>query len=302
MHSRPSAIVALLLVALCGAAMAEELPRWKFAAGDQLRWQVTQRTKLDIVAGDAGDTSSEAHQTLDIVWRVDDVADDGTMHGKQLIERIQVNIVQPTGLTLEYDSQADEGAEALSAMLLPLFETLLEAEVPVSISPLGEVTECMLTEEQQKRLAGIPATRAMSDLVSETGIRNLVQLIALPLPAEGQQSASRPVDLSNRVLGTLTGELTWKLAESDGNIQKLAPELTLSLEPAEPPSEDEYGQPQPLGSPNIKHQSVEGTAEFDRERGQLTQSSRTVHLTITGQTMGADVEMRMEQHVEVTPQ
>lgn len=287
------------------AASADELPRWKFSPGEQLAWQVVQTTKVDIAAGDAGETSSEAQQTIDLVWKVDRVDDDGTMHGTVQFPRIQVHIAQPSGLTLEYDSQADEGAEALSAMLLPLFETLLEAEVPLAISARGEVTKCELTEDEQRRLAGIPATRAMSDLVSENGVRKLVELVALPLPAEGEESSKRPLELANRVLGTLTGEIGWSLAASEGDeaerdIQHLTPSVELSVAPADPPGEDEYGQPQPLTSPTVEAQQITGQAKFDRAAGRLIESTRTTRLTITGRTMGAQTETRVEQTVAVT--
>ncbi len=299
MHVMRNVLATTLLLA-CSSLAAQEPIEWKFTAGETLDYEVAQRTSVDVDAGAAGSFSIEAVQVLDVVWKIEAVDDAGVASGVQQIERIKLNVTMPTGLELTYDSGEDEGAMGLSAMLAPMFDTLLENAVPIKVAPTGEVLECELPEAMAERLARVPATRAMSDLIVGSSVRQVAEQIALPV-ATGDEPSPRQVVIENRVLGTLRGELVWKPADSEeSSIAKFVPQLKLTVEPVAPTDDDEPLQPRPLKSPKIAEQSVNGSAEFDTAAGRLKSSNWSLDLELIGQLMGNDVTSNMTQTVDVT--
>lgn len=278
---------------------AQDAPRWKFAADSELRYEVVQQTKFKVNAEQAGAFASLASQTLNVLWRIESVDDSGTMTATQVVERIRVNIKQAGGLEMVYDSDADEIPTGLAAMLTPMFESLLDNEVAVVVTARGEVQEVKLPEKMEKRLSGLPATRPMSDLLTGSGLRRVAEQIALLLPAEGEDSSVREFDIKNRVLGKLTGELTWKAAGTEGDLHKFEPAIKLSVGPDKNAEEDPYLPVKPLADPKLTQQTATGSAEFDAAAGRLTKSKLEVNLTLTGELMGAGVESQVEQTVEV---
>lgn len=289
----------IVMIGDCATLCAQEVAQWKFTVGDELRWELVQTTTLEVEAGDAGEFASEATQTLDVVWRVEQVDDMGTMTGVQEVKRIQVDIRQPEGLELVYDTQLDEPAEGLAAMLIPLFDTLVETPVTISVSSQGKVTGGELPEDMQKRVAGIPATRSMSNLVSRTGTRRIAEQIALLLPADGNDPAARKVNIENRILGTLSGDLTWSPTETTEDTKQLEPRLTLALEAAGPIEEPDFAQPKPLKLPQLEEQTIAGNANFDMTLGRLKNLSLEVNLKIAGEIFGSPVTNKIRQSVEV---
>jgi hypothetical protein len=293
---------AVVTLFACTPLRAQDVPRWKFSPGDELRYEVTQATAMGVDAGEAGDFSTDATQTLDVVWQIDEVDDAGIASGAQKIERIRLSVSMPSGLELTYDSQSGEAASGIAAMLTPMFETLLEGEVPIKVAPDGEVLECEVPGPMAERLARVPATRAMSYLVTAAGVRQVAEQIALPLPEDGEP-ARRELVVQNRVLGTLQADLAWTQAEGDtSDIARFTPGGTLSIEPAKPVDIEESSDPQPLESPTITTQAIEGAAEFDTSVGRLKSSKLALDFTITGQLMGNTVVSNVKQTVEVTEQ
>lgn len=293
-------LVLIFAIAAGSSAFAQDALEWKFATGEELRYEVVQQAKFVVNAEQAGAFTSDATQTMDILWRIDSVDDSGTMTATQVIERIRVNIQQQDGLELVYDSDEEDAPAGLSAMLTPMFESLLENDIKVVVSAQGEVEEVKLPEEMEKRLAGIPATRPMSNLVTGAGLRRVAEKIALLLPSQGEDSVARQVVIENRVLGTLTGELTWKEAGTEGDVHKFQPAIELSIKPSEATDEDPYLPVRPLADPQITEQSATGTAEFDAAAGKLTSSKLELKLTLTGKLMGVNVESKVTQNVQVT--
>lgn len=291
---------ALLVVSLLSVSplLAQESVNWKFEAGQEFRYQVSQLTSFQSNAGEAGTFSSHAEQKLDVLWKVTAVDEAGTMTGVQQIERFQVTIRQPSGLELTYDSESTEAPDGLAVMLTPMFETLLETEVPITVSRAGEVTIGELPEEVRKRLAGIPATRAMSDLVTESGLRRLAEQVALPV--DGKHKRELMVD--NRVLGLMQGTLLWKPTTTKGNIQRFEPALVLKLQSSNTAPEDPYVPVKPMVHAKVTEQSTTGSAGFNTAVGRLTDSKLAIDLVLTGELMGSDVECHVKQTIEVKEQ
>lgn len=293
-------LVLFFAVAVGSTAFGQEAPRWRFTAGGELRYEVVQQTTFNVDAQQAGTFASNASQTTDVLWRIDSVDEAGTMTATQVIERIRVSITQAEGLELVYDSDEDDAPAGLSAMLMPMFDLLLDNEVTVVVTSRGEVKEVKLPEEMEGRLASIPATRPMSRLITGAGLQRVAQQIALLLPAEGEDSASRKMVIDNRVLGNLQGELTWKTAGTEGDVHKFEPTIQLSVQPGEQVEEDPYLPVKPLDDPKVTEQSVTGAAEFDAAVGKLTKSKLELQLTLTGKLLNSEVQSKVKQTVEVT--
>ncbi len=302
MHLKTTFRIAVAVAPLlaCSPLLAQNAPLWRFSPGKELRYQVTQTTAMNVDAGEAGDFVTDTSQTLDVTWRIDDVDDEGVATGVQRIDRIQLNITMPSGLELAFDSQTEEAASGLAAMLTPLFESLLENEVTIKVSPTGEVIECEMPGPMVERLARVPATRSMSYLVTGAGVRQVTEQIALPLPRDNE-SARRDLLVENRVLGTLRGDLAWAPADSDvAEIALFTPTALLAIEPAPAVDIEDSTQPQPIESPEITEQTVEGSAEFDIAAGRLKVSTLRFKFQIKGQLMGSDVVSDGKQTIEVT--
>ena len=287
-------------LALCASLHAQDTARWVFTPGDEMRYEVSQATNVKVEAGEAGSFATNAKQTVVVVWRIDTVDNDGVASGAQKIESISVHITMPSGLDLSYDSETGEAASGIAAMLAPMFESLLENEVPVKISSSGEVLECEMPGPMVERLARVPATRAMSYLVTAAGVRQVAEQIALPLPTDDKPQP-RELVVENRVLGTLSGKLVWSPSGSPvDRIAKFTPSVTLSLEPAPLVAEDDPTSPQPIKSPRLVDQTGTGTAEFDIAAGRLRNSKWTLDFAIKGELMGNSVTSDVQQTVEVT--
>ncbi|QDU55968.1 hypothetical protein [Aeoliella mucimassa] len=285
---------------LASLAVAQELPRWKFAEGDRLRYEVTQQTELEVEAGKAGDTSSFVMQTLDVVWFVDKVDENGTMTGTQRVERIRLEMRQPSGMEIEYDSAAETGAEGRAAMLSPLFDVLLATEVPITVTSAGEVTRCELGEKTVKQIASMPATKSMREYAAAEGLQAIAKQIALPLPAAEGESAKRKIDMTLAVLGTLEGEVVWTAEANEEGPLQFKPTLTLAIDASQVPEEIEgFAQPKPLQNASIRSQELTGEAQFDAEAGRLESSDFDLQLEIVGQLFDNEVTNHLRQLITV---
>ena len=292
--------LATQLVLVDGAAQGQEVPRWKFAEGEHLRYVVTQETEIDVNAGRAGETASFASQILDVVWHVDKVDEAGTMTGVQRVERIRLEIRQPSGKEIVYDSNTGKPAEALSAMLSPLYDVLLSTEVPITVTAAGEVTSCEVPETMTKRIANMPATKTMRDYAAATGVRTLAEQIALPLPASKEEPAKRSLATTLNVLGEMKSELAWTLGDAEGATANLTPTLTTTLEAS--PLQDEpvgFAQPQPLKSIALESQEFTGEAQFNTEAGRLESLQLDLQMTLKGELYGNQVQDKMHQVIKV---
>jgi len=305
--------VLLCFTCVCGAMTwgfgaarlsAQEPLAWKFTVGQALRYQVTQQTDFRTEAGQAGSFSTDATQTLDLKWQIEAVDERGAASGVQTIERIRVEIVMPSGMELRYDSATDETPGGIAAMLAPLYEAMLEAEIPFTIQPSGELTRFDPPETLITRLAAVPATRPMSDLVTGVGLRQPTEHVALLLPTEDGQPRSREVIVENGVLGTLRGELAWTPAEAEAGAAEieLRPGLSAAIERASQDAADASSQSRPLESPQLKQQSTSGTATFDRAEGRLGRSELTFEAEIVGTLMGTEITSTIAQRTEVAYQ
>ncbi|MGI9456870.1 MAG: hypothetical protein ACR2NU_09920 [Aeoliella sp.] len=290
-------LIGMLVVAVSStSAVAQEPPVWKLTVGELLRYELVQTTQIDVDAGNAGSFSTLANQTLDVVWKISKVGDDGAADGVQQIERIQVSVTMPDGLELVYDSSADEPPTGVAAMLSPLYAALLEEVIPITVAADGELVRFEPSEETTDRITGVPATRAMGDLVAGTGLRQIAEQVAFGLSA-------RPIEVKNRVLGTLRGEVQWRhqgQTHVDGRpVDVFQPQLSLAIEPSPPLPDDAPPQPDPISSPKIEKQTALGEAVFDLTEGKLERSMLRISLTITGEVTGAPVTSVIEQTIEV---
>ncbi len=285
----------------CGMAIgmapliAQEPIAWKFVEGKAFRYEMVQRTRVDVDAGDAGSFTTIAEQTTEVLWSIGKVNEEGSAEGLLTIEKIQVAMSMPDGLEMVYDSQSDERPAGVAAMLSPLYAALLDAKIPMTVSKRGELLRFEPSEETLQRLTGVPATRAMSDLVAGAGLRQMAEQITFSrLP--------QPREIENRVLGTIRGELLWNRKEpstkDDTSGDRFEPQMALTIEPAPSPTDDSLFGSKPLTSPKIEKQSVDGKAFFDIE-GHLDRSTFHIVLEISGQVAGVSVTSKMDQTVDI---
>ena len=92
MRLRLCSFLAILGCAILSSAgvMAQEKLSWKFSSGESLKYVVTQSTDMQMsVAGQK--QSLTMAQTMDMAWKIQDVAANGDVTMNQVIERVQVS-------------------------------------------------------------------------------------------------------------------------------------------------------------------------------------------------------------------
>jgi len=294
-------VATLAFACLTQVAQGQERAAWRFAVGEPLRYEVVQSSIVTVDAGPSGSFTTNSTQTLDVEWRFDRVDDDGVGHGVQEITRLQVQVTMPEGLELKYDSATDETPEGVAAMLTTLYSAILEFETSIAVAPTGDLVQFDPPAEMLEKLSSVPATRAMSDMVVDVGLRSTAESIALRL--SGRAETPRKFEFANRVLGNVRGELAWVETTQANNpaFKHYSPQLKLNIEPASESdvSGESVSRPRPLSDPKIESQAIEGDAVFNIEAGRLESSKHTVKLNVEGELAGNHVTSKLEQTAEI---
>lgn len=292
-------VVVAALALLCQESFGQSEAAWRFVAGESMRYQVMQQSLISVEAGPAGRFTTDSTQTLDIVWQFDRVDDDGVAHGTQSITRLQVAVTMPEGLELKYDSEVDGSPDGVAAMLTTLYKALLETEIPFAVAPSGELVRFEPPEEMIDQLVGVPATRAMSEMVAGSGLDSIAQSIAFRVAPNSENT--RAFEFSNRVLGVVSGDLQWIRTPEEGADSEIefTPSLEVTIRTGGPTDEEDRRGPEPLANPEITSQKVDGTAVFDRQAGRLTRSALQLTLELQGEIAGQAVTSTLVQSREV---
>jgi hypothetical protein len=299
--------VLLVLALLPSVPCLAEKVAWRFAAGEECRYDVKHGTTIKVDAGPAGEFDSRTDQTVRLAWQVAEAeGEEATIHQK--VDSLRLDVTMPGGMELKYDSATGEPAEGIAAMIAPLFDVVTKTPVTLEVTTAGKLTDLAADEQALEKLRTLPAIKALGELTAEEGLIQLSEAVLLPLP-EGDlkegAAATRKVDVENRILGKLTGTLTWKYtgkSVQDGKeYDRFEPTMELSVEPLPPaPEEARPAGPRPIGNPKLESVTSTGEALFDAEQGRLHRSSLKVSFVIKGTLSGNSTSCRVEQDVNVT--
>jgi hypothetical protein len=205
-----------LSLLVCSSALAATL-EWKFAAGDEESYRLTQSAKLFSGEGDALKQFAAIEQELDIKWKVLDVDEQGTATITVQIAAMSMLASGPDGQEVRFDSESTDEPQGYAAILRPLGKRLSESEVQLKMSPRGEVTDVKLPDELSEAVKSVPGGKKFAEDGGVTSFESLARLGApLIFPAEEiitETSWEEKREIELPVLGKVASEFVYTIEE-----------------------------------------------------------------------------------------
>lgn len=294
--SRLFLITVIALVATIG--QADEPLVWKFKAGEQLNYEMTQKMDTTVAAGPAGNFTTSMSQTMDIVWNVDEVTPEGNAKTRQKIERVRLKMTMPGGQSTEFDSASDDPPQGIAAMLAPLYKAMTEGEFKVTMTPQGKIIEAEAPEGLAEAMKNIPGAASLGDLSSPEGIKQMLMQGSMTLP-EGDlkdgQTWETKVDIKGPT-GQQEVTTTYEYAgtkDVDGTTFEVVKQSPKIKNIADPNAQVQM---------TVKDQSAEGEVFFDREKGRM-QSSRMqqkmeMEMTVMGNVLTSTIDQTVDMKLK----
>lgn len=308
MH-RPTPAQALCLLALVAIAFAPSMVHaqatatvaapleWKFAAGDEHHYEMTQKMDMSMNMGQAGKMDTSIETFIDTTWNVEGMNKEGNAVVKQSINRMKMDIMGPGGQNISVDTAAKEKPEGFGAQLAPLVEALTSQPFTVTMTPQGKILQVDVPEELLKKMQAAPGAAMMGDLASKKGFEQLIRQGSLYFP-EGEikegQNWSNKVETKNPMFGSQTIETTYTYAgpkEMEGKeYEVFKPSLKL-----------DFGDGQGARGTQvaIDKQDSSGEILFDREAGHLAQSKINQNMELTITAGGQNINQVIKQTIDL---
>jgi hypothetical protein len=289
-HARALALVFALATAapLFGAEVestAKTTLRWKFKAGEVLRYAMDQTTVSTGQDPEGKEMSQSINLVMDMTWTVKAVDPSGLASVVQTIDRIRTTATLPFG-KITFDSK--EAASATSAAG-PLFKMLVGAEFTAKLSPLGEATDVKLSEKLLAMLREDEPAGAQGQF-SEAGLKNIIAQMVTPLPEAG-------VDVGE----TWTKALAIP-AGPEGQTRKI--EQTFTYKGADPAAggaeviefstKFEAPKPDPNVQVTFKKEGATGRVEFDNAAGRIARSTVAEDVEYSMAFQGKDLAQKVK--------
>jgi Family of unknown function (DUF6263) len=292
------ALSALVVLPCAGArnARAQEILRWKFSAGDVLKYTTEQTTMMTVkVMG--RERKQKRAQTTTYTWSVKGVSATGDADIVQRIDRLTMKVEAPPYMPFEFDSSSPKGAvpEPFEAEVKQL-KAAIGAEFSFKMKPSGEIESIKIPEATLKKLReGLPADEGEQGALSEQALKDMVSQSSPPpfpqVPLEaGKSWSSKP----NRIplpLGTLVLERTFTFQGPDPvnpKLMKIAMEGRVALEPAQ------------NVTAKIRLQDGKGSISFDNESGRLVSSRGTQKTEMVIANQGQEIDQTTDTNSVMT--
>jgi len=283
------------------AVSAQETPfdqdplRWKFAVGDEHRFQLVQQMHMTMDLGEAGEIESTVDQTVDMTWHVESIDDAGTATFSIKITRVKIHVEAPGQIDVAYDTASEADPIGFSAMLSPVVKAFRETTIQMTMTRRGQLSSIEIPEKLIAKMRAMPSGTMLGDLATPLGFQNMLQNIAMILP-EGIDltSASETENVTEAEIphvGTILTTTTYRYEgsqEADGE----------RLETFRPTLQTTFGG---LGDVEIEvtNEKTDGKIVFNRIAGRL-ESSTLRHECDMAVTIGGKlIEQRLEQTVEL---
>jgi hypothetical protein len=287
-----SMLVAAVLAAQPAGAQKVTL-RWKYEAGSEMVYRVKNHQDTYLSMGGASSTD----QTQTVRWKVTDVAPNGDATISMTTERVQLETQGMAG-NLKYDSDSgepptDPQAKAAVAMAGLSYTMVVSPDGTVkSIQGIDKLREQMTAALPPEQMAMMQSVGG--ELFSEETITRMAQQNVQLFPDEPvgpgdtwQRSFTTPVPM----LGSMTTNTTFTLTgveKSEGRtIAKIATTGTMSMD-------GESTSPVPM-TVNLGDTKMEGSIDFDADRGITTSSDLSTSMQMTIDAGGQQMTMTMSQ-------
>jgi hypothetical protein len=270
---------------------ADEPLRWKFTAGEAFDYQMTQDMNMNMDAGPAGQMATTAAQTMNMTWSINRVEDQGDAVIEQKIARIRVKMTAPGGQGFDYDTDSEEPAVGMAAMIAPTFEAMTAGKVTFTMSPRGEVSDVIISDELLAAIKNGPGGEA-AGVEQFKSMASQAALTLLENPPKMGETWTTKIAVNSPAGGNQTVETTYTYdgtREADGTTYAvIKPSMTMQL------------ANNPMMEMKMKEQKTDGEVLFDVEAGQLHSMSINHHITLDMVAAGQSMPGTIEQKIDVT--
>ena len=225
--------------------------------------------KMTMNVGPGEAATSAIKQTIDMVWEIESVEENGNAVLTQTIERVQMGIAAPGQAEVQYDSSSEEPPQGYAAMLAPMFQAMISAPFKVTMSPRGEIVDVEVPQSLIEAMSQIPGGAMLGSLATEEGFRNMIRQSSILLPkpeelVEGHQWTSS-IEMDNPIAGKIITETTYQYQgprEVEGQ----------PMEVFVPSIETKFTGGEGANSIAVEKQDATGEILFNRQAGRLESS------------------------------
>ena len=268
--------------------------RWKFKAGEVLRYESAQTTVSRFKQPDGPEVTQTLTLTLDLTWKVKEVDPQGVASLTQTIDRIRTTATMPFG-KFSFDSKENGDASSPAG---PIFKMLTGAEFLFKMNPKGELSDIQLSEKLVNSLRTDKDTPGAQGQFSEAGLKNMLVQMGLVFADEALDTGKT----WNRKLAIPAGPggetrdieqlYTYTGPETSGKPLEVVTMAT-TFQPV---------APDPNVPVKIKSQEATGRYLFDNESGRISTSTVTEKVDLTGEVQGATITQSNETTTVLTLQ
>ena len=171
------AALSLGVLLTAAESRAQTRLRWKFVEGQSMAYQQSIKMQMSL-----GAAMNNMNQVIGMTWKVGKLDPDGKANLLQTVDSMKFAMDGPAGKML-YDSKQGEKIQGPAAALLnPLFDAMIGGEFKFKVTPLGDVTDVVVSEKVKQQLQQNPALAAMGGLFSDEGLKNMIAQSFLSFP------------------------------------------------------------------------------------------------------------------------
>lgn len=273
---------------------AQQTLRWKFAPGQKLPYDIVQKMDMQMdVAGRQQDMTM--NHTIETVWVVKSVAEDGTATIGQQIKRVKLEMDMPMIGKFTYDSDKKEKPDVpFGEQLIGPFAAMVGSEFVLKMTPTGNVTVEKMPKELEdfiKKQAG--GLGGMGFSVDQ--FKQMASNIGAVLPEKPvnpgdtwQNDVSMDLPFGAMKVGT---KMKYEGTESRGgrSVARIGTTMDISMKPK-------------AGSPfkiEVKDSKGSGTVLFDVGAGRLVKTTQKQQMKMSMDLGGQSIDQTINQTVEV---
>jgi hypothetical protein len=207
--------LAAALVLSATAAWADTTLKWSLRAGETVKY-VLVHTLNQKVTSPGQELTKKIELTLDLTWKVNSVASDGTIDLTQTLERARAKVVAP-GAVVNYDTQDKSLAKAAIPADLKAYELVINQPYTIKLSPQGEIVEVVVPDSVIKGIASSPLAEVADtgSLYSSAGVKAFLGQALPRLPKEPVSKGSTWVNETTLAAGAakIVAKTSYKITD-----------------------------------------------------------------------------------------
>jgi hypothetical protein len=290
--------LAVLAFASGSVAQAQTSLAYKFKQGDKANYVMEQKMLMKMnIMGQALNMNMD--MKMNMTQTVHEVGADGKAKISQKLDTISCSMGGLPGLNFMYDSVTNKNpADPIGQKIAPLFNAMAGAEVKMTISPTGDITDTQIPQDvlnamKQAAAGGGPG---LGDMFSKENMSKMfaqnINLPAQPVKVgDTWQSKSTAKTPGGDVETTQTYKYEGTAQHGGKNVEKISFTLDTRMLPG--------GNPNPGVMVKIKSQTGKGTIFFDNQAGQVVETTMTQNSDMETTVLGMTIPQTVDTTVTV---